>query len=209
MTSRKSSNPKIPKKSDTMRERLIEAATEVFAERGYDGAAVSRIARRAGVTTGAIYGLFAGKAELLLEVIRRRLQMQIEPYRNLYEDGVLPDSNELFLSMTRDRLESGQPLTRALLLETFAAARRDPDVRAIVREWLDETSGAVAAFIRRAQEAGAIDKELHAPTLAWFYMISGAGEAFTEAAGMNLPRANNYLPMVDRVFGSFRAPTHD
>jgi hypothetical protein len=41
--------------------------------------------------------------------------------------------------------------------------------------------------------------------LAWFYMISGAGEAFTEAAGMRLPRAENYLPLMARVAGAFRS----
>ena len=35
--------------------RLLAAAADVFAERGYDGAGVAEIARRAGPTTGAIY----------------------------------------------------------------------------------------------------------------------------------------------------------
>src|SRR5690242_154595 len=51
--------------------RLVAAATEVFAERGYDKAGVAEIARRAGLTTGAIYSRFAGKADLLAEALRR------------------------------------------------------------------------------------------------------------------------------------------
>src|SRR3954453_18286633 len=50
---------------DLTRDRLIDAAAQVFAERGYDRAGVQEIARRAGLTTGAIYGRFSGKAELL------------------------------------------------------------------------------------------------------------------------------------------------
>src|SRR3954454_9960132 len=50
--------------------RLVTAAAEVFSERGYDGAGVQEIARRAGLTTGAIYSRYSGKAELLLEAIR-------------------------------------------------------------------------------------------------------------------------------------------
>src|SRR5947209_17036059 len=60
----------------TTRERILAAAAEVFAERGYEGAAVSDIARRAGFTTGAIYGRFRDKAELLLEVVRGVLESQ-------------------------------------------------------------------------------------------------------------------------------------
>src|SRR5687768_7413604 len=56
---------------DLTRDRLVEAAAAVFAERGYDGAGVQEIARRAGLTTGAIYGRFSGKAELLREAIAR------------------------------------------------------------------------------------------------------------------------------------------
>ena len=52
-------------RSDETRARLVDAAAEVFSERGYDGAGVQEIARRAGLTTGAIYGRFTGKAELL------------------------------------------------------------------------------------------------------------------------------------------------
>ena len=51
--------------SDATRDRLLDAAAAVFAEKGYDGAGVPEIARRAGLTTGAIYSRFTGKAELL------------------------------------------------------------------------------------------------------------------------------------------------
>ena len=54
---------------DPTRVRLLDAAAAVFAEKGYDGAGVQEIARRAGLTTGAIYGRFSGKAELLREAI--------------------------------------------------------------------------------------------------------------------------------------------
>ncbi|HVT77444.1 MAG TPA: helix-turn-helix domain-containing protein [Acidimicrobiales bacterium] len=51
--------------ADSTRQRLLDAATEVFMEKGYDGTRVAEIARRAGLTTGAIYGNFESKAELL------------------------------------------------------------------------------------------------------------------------------------------------
>src|SRR4051812_12616814 len=54
---------------DDTRARLLRAAAEVFAERGYAGAGVAEIARRAGLTTGAIYSQFADKSGLLLEAI--------------------------------------------------------------------------------------------------------------------------------------------
>jgi AcrR family transcriptional regulator len=46
------------------RERVLSAAMAVVAERGYDGASMSGIARRAGVTKSVIYDHFASKADL-------------------------------------------------------------------------------------------------------------------------------------------------
>src|SRR5690606_8905056 len=63
---------------DPTRDQLIAAAGAVFAEKGYDGAGVQEIARRAGYTTGAIYGRFKGKAELLLAAIEAHTNDELE-----------------------------------------------------------------------------------------------------------------------------------
>src|SRR5580700_7607895 len=52
------------------RERLLRAAADVFAERGYDGPRVADIAAAAGVSNGALYAHFGSKAELLVESLR-------------------------------------------------------------------------------------------------------------------------------------------
>lgn len=53
------------------RERLLDAATEVFAEIGLQGASVEAICARAGFTRGAFYSNFAHKEELFLELLER------------------------------------------------------------------------------------------------------------------------------------------
>src|SRR5687767_15926988 len=63
---------------ESTRERLLAAATAVFCERGYDGAGVQEIARRAGLTTGAIYANFRGKADLLFEAIGARSASELD-----------------------------------------------------------------------------------------------------------------------------------
>lgn len=54
--------------SDT-RARLVRAAAEVFREKGYSGTRVVDIARRAGFTSGALYGYFDSRSALLAEAI--------------------------------------------------------------------------------------------------------------------------------------------
>src|ERR1700755_1295743 len=53
-------------KRDRTRARLLEAARSLIREKGYEHATLDAIAERAGMTTGAIYGNFQNRDELLL-----------------------------------------------------------------------------------------------------------------------------------------------
>jgi AcrR family transcriptional regulator len=52
------------------REKLVEAATQVFAERGFEGARVEQIADAADVSPGLLYRHFEGKQELYTEILQ-------------------------------------------------------------------------------------------------------------------------------------------
>ena len=54
------------------RERIIEAATEVFARRGVHGTRVADIAERAGVAYGLVYHHFRNKEEILSAIFAER-----------------------------------------------------------------------------------------------------------------------------------------
>jgi AcrR family transcriptional regulator len=53
---------------DATRLALIAASRELFGERGYANTSIDEVAARAGVTKGALYHHFAGKADLFQEV---------------------------------------------------------------------------------------------------------------------------------------------
>ena len=55
---------------EVRREKLVEAATEVFAERGFEGARVEQIADAADVSPGLLYRHFEGKQELYTEILQ-------------------------------------------------------------------------------------------------------------------------------------------
>lgn len=63
---------------EEVRTRVLEAATRVFAERGYDGARMPDVARLAGVSTGNIYRYFAGKDALFYEIVDDGLVARFE-----------------------------------------------------------------------------------------------------------------------------------
>ncbi|MEJ3657431.1 TetR/AcrR family transcriptional regulator [Actinomycetes bacterium KLBMP 9759] len=59
-------------------DRLLEVATRLFAERGFERTSVAQIVETAGVTKGALYHYFDSKDDLLHEIYARVLRMQLQ-----------------------------------------------------------------------------------------------------------------------------------
>ena len=72
-------------KPDGRRERILKAAIEVFASKGFHNALMDEVARAAGVGKGTIYLYVSDKEHLLLEAIRHQLAMHDERVRALVE----------------------------------------------------------------------------------------------------------------------------
>ena len=90
------------------RARLLDAAGQVFARRGFHAATVDEVADAAGYTKGAVYSNFANKDELFLALLDQRLAAQLQQVEALYA------------------IESSEELRAALRVQTeqeFAAAR--------------------------------------------------------------------------------------
>src|SRR5512138_2639115 len=119
------------------RERLLRAAAEVFARRGYDGTRVADIAAAAGVSNAALYAHFGSKAELLVEALRAKGP-------RLLGDALRADPDQ---PITEALLRVGRRLPRRrdangyLVVEALVAARRHPRVAKLMRAHLDERSG--------------------------------------------------------------------
>jgi AcrR family transcriptional regulator len=60
------------------RERVLDAAVELFAQQGYDGTSVSQVITRAGVAKGGFYHHFASKEALLYEVYGDLIGRQLD-----------------------------------------------------------------------------------------------------------------------------------
>lgn len=62
----------------TVPERLVEVALQLFAEKGFEGTSVQDVVTAAGVTKGAMYHYFGSKDDLLAEIYARVLREQLE-----------------------------------------------------------------------------------------------------------------------------------
>jgi AcrR family transcriptional regulator len=87
------------------RRALIDAATTLFAERGYADVPVGEIARTAGVTTGALYHQFGSKEGLFGAVYQQMMQRTFERVvaaRNADADASVTEDLEAFLDVAAD-----------------------------------------------------------------------------------------------------------
>ena len=68
---------------EATRQRILDAARVVFAEKGVFGASIEDICEQAGFTRGAVYSNFADKDDILRAVIEREHQALLDAHRRL------------------------------------------------------------------------------------------------------------------------------
>jgi len=169
---------------------LVDSAAEVFAEMGYETAAVADIARRARLTTGAIYNRFSGKAGLMNEVIATKLGPDSELLGiNLIHAIASPSPmskqmvDELIVRLYND---SGAN-SRGLRLAARDAARHEPEVAAVVGPIQDATLDTMANSVRIAQGEGLIRSDIDAEVVAWFWSVNPMGALLVGTAFPEIP----------------------
>jgi TetR/AcrR family fatty acid metabolism transcriptional regulator len=146
------------RRTDDKRLRILQAATRVFARKGYFGARVSEIARRAGVADGTIYLYFKSKEHILValfdEVMAEHLERGREELRevrgasarlhaiaehHLRLFGENPDLAVVFQVELRQSTK---------FLERFTAS------------WLQDYFSLISAVIEEGQREGALRADL-------------------------------------------------
>ena len=193
---------------DPLGSRLLAAATAEFADRGYAGARVAEIARRAGVTTGAIYSRYRGKAELLAEAIDHATAGEFE---SLFTDhrfqGRMEDILRIAGSHLVDRstIEAGDG-HRGLLLESFTAARHEADVAEMLNERMADRHERLARIIDAAKDSGGIDSELDTNALVTFCHAVGLGFLLLEVTDLPLPRSEAWEMLIGRLLRAVGDP---
>lgn len=162
--------PRTPKAADTRR-RLLDAAAELFIERGYSAVSMRDIAAKAKLTKGAVYGHFRSKGQLLVEVIRTRIAEG--DHAPGFLEAVADPATGIELMYAASRRE-----IRVLEVDAAAAARHDPDVAA----------GLAALYEDRHARIRDAMAEMHDPdAAAWIVGVTSGGIGMKEAASLPRP----------------------
>ena len=193
---------------DELGDRLLAAAAQVFAERGYDKAGVAEIARRAGVTTGAIYGRYKNKAELLVEAIDPHAHDELEllfsdhNFDGRMEDILLTAGSHL-VKREGDLPEHDHA---SLLLEAFVSSRRHPDVADVLRRRVLERQRRLIEIVEVAKAEGGIDDAIDTDSLVAFCHALAFGFLLFDATDLPLPTPGPWEQLITRLVVALGEP---
>ncbi|HZE39478.1 MAG TPA: TetR family transcriptional regulator [Stackebrandtia sp.] len=130
-----------------VRERLLAAAAELIAERGWTAVSTRVLAERAGVRPGLVHYHFASLQDLLRQAavaaMGRVVAETSPPSEGVDDPAAVLDA----LTSALDAYEGRDP-TSLLFIETYLASTRDPELRELIAAMLNDFRHGVAEVLR-------------------------------------------------------------
>ncbi|MCA9538311.1 MAG: TetR/AcrR family transcriptional regulator [Myxococcales bacterium] len=106
------------------RQRILDAAIEVFARRGFYHAKVTEVAEEAGVAGGTIYLYFKNKDDLLISLFEDRMAAILDHFREELAPLTHPDDRlRRFIELHLEMVEQSPALAEVLTVELRQSAK--------------------------------------------------------------------------------------
>ncbi|UQZ33169.1 TetR family transcriptional regulator [Paenibacillus sp. PK3_47] len=155
---------------------ILQAAIEVFSEKGYSSAATSEIAQKAGVAEGTIFRYYKTKKDLLLSIVGPAMGQMIAPFVLRNFNGVLDMPFERYEDFLRafmvNRLEFARKhfkILRILIQEIpFQPALKEQFIENVLGQVVER----VTAITEHFKEKGEISIEVPTPAVIRFTVSS-------------------------------------
>jgi TetR/AcrR family acrAB operon transcriptional repressor len=181
---------------------LVDLAADLFAERGYLQTSIRDIARRGSLTTGAIYGHFRNKADLLAEAINTRTAEELES--QTMGPGRGPDYIEALTRVARDFRKRRR--LRALIVQGAAAAQTDEETRERLREEQLAHLGAWIAGYQRDRARLGIHPSVDIEAMALYFWAVELGLGVLEAVGIEPKSPRGWADIYNRAARGMQLP---
>jgi AcrR family transcriptional regulator len=161
----------------TARRRILDAALAEFHDRGYEGTSLQAVAKRAGLTKGAIYWSFRDKQDLFLALVHEQLDVPAEKLMRIAEDAPSEVETAPLVSQGVAELIRDQPAVLLLMFEHWSLATRDPKLRGGFIRRQSELRGAMARALEARHATTGVPLTYPAERLATGILCLGAGIA--------------------------------
>jgi AcrR family transcriptional regulator len=180
--------------NDARREKLLETATELFAQASYDEISMAQIARHAGISKALLYHYFPSKRDFFSAAIANAAQELRE--RTAYDPDAPPAvalaaSLDAFLAWIEENPEAYANLMRS------ATA---PEIRDLIEGVRSETVGRVLEGLFHDEPAPA---KVRTAVTAWLWFMDGA--CLDWVAHHDLERAEIHGLLLGTLMGALMA----
>lgn len=165
------------------RETLLDAASALFAERGFAATGTADIARRAGVGEPTLYRHFPSKRALHRACLDRASVAVLERWRAIAADHASPRAALDAVGAWYLEQLGRRPDLLVLRHRAFLAAE-DPELAGFMRSHYAETFDFVRGLFERARDAGELPADADVEAHAWMFMALGAVLDQTHVLGL-------------------------
>ena len=167
---------------EEVRRRLLEAASETFLEKGFLDSTLDDIARRAGLSKGAVYSNFESKQEIISLLLQRRLERMREVIAAATDPAAAKgDERRTSAAVMADNLIADADWVQ-LVLEFASRAGRDAAVREIYTPFLRVQREEVTRVIEQALADGPEHDDDYAALVGTILVALRYGLALAHAA---------------------------
>ncbi|HET6753331.1 MAG TPA: TetR/AcrR family transcriptional regulator [Jiangellaceae bacterium] len=187
------------------RDLLLDAAEQLFATKGFEGAALDEIADSAGYTRGAIYKHFGSKEELFLTVNKRFNERFLTGFLDLIDPSTPHEEIDLDAIAKRwHDLQTRDPHAIALGMEFSLYMLRNPDVRHRVAEHQRALAHTIAEFME--EQASRLGVTLRIPALTLARIALAAGDGLELASHLHDTEDDLYEPFLELLLSAWDTP---
>jgi len=170
------------------REQLIEVATRIFAQRGYDAATTAAIAEAAGVTEPILYRHFSSKQELFVAIARRMSKQTLHHWHELTAKAHSSTEKirviaKEFPSHIRQNEDAYHVIHGAL------ATSLDRKVLSVIKAHYKQIETYFCKIVTDGQKAGEFRDHLNPKVPAWQLINIGIGYAMI---ALNLQKFDHF-----------------
>ena len=152
-------------------ERILDAAEQIFAEKGYQGATLRDVASRVGIRTPSLYNHFAGKDSLYAAVLERGIGPVLRALGESGSSGDLSHDPGRLVERMMELLARRPQLPRLVLHETLSGGRH---LTRILQQWLGPTLQQAQRMVETGPAARRWEAEqLPNLVLAMYHIVVG------------------------------------
>jgi AcrR family transcriptional regulator len=144
-----------PDVSEERKNQILDAATQVFTQKGFDKARMDDIVEETGLSKGTLYWYFKSKYDIIISILDRIFLSALERLKTQQKDSQLSASEALWQFSEEAILDYKKMLSMMpVAYEFLALAFRNKVVQKALKQYMDHYMEVLIPIIQRGIDAG-------------------------------------------------------